>query len=333
MASKPTVQETTMKAIVYHQYGTPDVLALEEIDTPVVGNNEVLIRVHASSVNAGDWHMMTGTPYMIRPMAGLLKPKRNIPGGDVAGRVEAVGADVTQFAPGDEVFGEIEGGAYAEYVAVPAHDIVLKPANLTFQEAAAVPVAGLTALQGLREHGRLQSGHKVLINGASGGVGTFAVQVAKALGAEVTAVCSTANVEMVRSIGADHVIDYYREDFTKTGRRYDLMFDVAGNRSVADCKSMLEPGGTYVPVGGRMGRVLGPLPRLVRAALAFRFGNQRLAWFVARMDQEDMTFLAELLESGQLKPVIENTYSLTEAATALRHVGGGHAKGKNVITV
>ena len=333
MAGKPTVQETTMKAIVYNKYGTPDVLELEDIDTPVVGDDEVLIRVHASSVNAGDWHMMTGTPYLIRPMAGLLKPKRNIPGGDVAGRIEAVGADVTEFAPGDEVFGEIEGGAYAEYVAVPAHDIVLKPANLTFEQAGAVPVAGLTAVQGLREHGQIQSGQSVLINGASGGVGTFAVQVAKALGAEVTAVCSTANVEIARSIGADHVIDYTREDFTKSGRRYDLMFDVAGNHSVADCKNMLKPGGTYVPVGGRGGRVLGPLPRLVRAALAFGFGNKRLAWFVAHMDQEDMTFLAELLESGQLKPVIENTYPLAEAPTALRNMGDGHAKGKSVITV
>ena len=321
-----------MKAIVQESYGSPDVLEVREVDKPVVNDDDVLVRVHAASVNALDWHLLTGLPYLVRPSAGLRTPKRVIAGADVAGRVEDVGKNVTRFQPGDEVFGDVSG-SFAEYVSAPERGLALKPANLTFEQTAAVPVAGLTAVQGLRDHGRIQSGQKVLINGASGGVGTFAVQVAKSFGAEVTAVCSTRNVDTARSSGADHVIDYTQEDFTQGGQRYDLMFDVPGNRSLADCWRVLEPEGTYLLVGGPKGRWLGPLPRLFRAKLASLVRSQRLAWFVAQVNREDLGLLKELLESGQVVPVIEKTYPLDEAADALRYFGEGHAQGKLILTV
>ncbi|MCZ6662647.1 MAG: NAD(P)-dependent alcohol dehydrogenase [Actinobacteria bacterium] len=322
-----------MRAIVQLAYGSPDVLQLREVDKPVVNDDDVLVRVRASSVNALEWHLLTGLPYLVRPQAGLRKPKRMTLGADVAGQVEAVGKNVTRLQPGDEVFGDIGGGAYAEYVCAPEAKLVLKPAVLTFEQAAAVPVAALTALQGLRDIGQIQSGQKVLINGASGGVGTFAVQIAKSFGADVTAVCSTRNVDMVQSIGADHVIDYTQEDFTQSGQRHDLMFDVPGNRPWADCKRVLSRDGIYVMVGGPKGRWLGPLPHLLRVKVASLFGNQRMGWFVAQMKEEDLSFLAELLESGEVVPVIERTYPLEETAAALRYLGEGHAQGKNVITV
>ena len=322
-----------MKAIVQDKYGLPGVLELREVDRPIVGDDDVLVRVHATSVNALEWHLMTGTPYLVRPTAGMLRPKRATLGADVAGRVEAVGKNVTRFRPGDDVFGDISAGAYAEYVSARERSLVFKPANVTFEQAAAVPVAGLTALQGLRDIGQIQSGQKVLINGASGGVGTFAVQIAKSFGAEVTAVCSTRNVATARSIGADHVFDYTKEDFTQSGQLYDLMFDVPGNRPLADCWRVLEPEGTYLLVGGPKGRWLGPLPRLFRAKLASLVGNRRFGWFVAQMNKEDLGFLSELLDSEEVAPVIEDTYPLEEASEALRYLGEGHAQGKLVITV
>ena len=322
-----------MKAIVQPEYGSPDVLQLQQVEKPVVDDDDVLVRVRASSVNALEWHMLTGLPYLVRPQAGLRKPKRAILGADVAGRVDAVGKNVTRLQPGDEVFGDIGNGAYAEYVCAPEARLVLKPAKLTFEQAAAVPVAALTALQGLRDIGQIQSGQKVLINGASGGVGTFAVQIAKSFGADVTGVCSTRNVDMVRSIGADHVVDYTQEDFTQSGQSHDLMFDVPGNRPWAECKRVLSRGGTYVMVGGPKGRWLGPLRHLLGVKVASLVGNRRVGWFVAQMKEEDLSFLSELLESGEVVPVIEATYPLEQTPEALRYLGEGHAQGKNVITV
>ncbi|MFQ5967662.1 MAG: NAD(P)-dependent alcohol dehydrogenase [Acidimicrobiia bacterium] len=322
-----------MRAIVQDRYGLPDVLELREVDIPVVGDDYVLVRVHASSVNALDWHLVTGLPYLARLEAGLRKPKRMIRGADVSGRVEAVGGNVTQFRPGDEVFGDIGRGAYAEYACAPERAFVLKPPGLTFEEAAAVPVAALTALQGLRDLGHIQPGQKALINGASGGVGTFAVQIAKSLGTEVTAVCRTRNLDTARSIGADHVIDYTQEDFTRRGERYDLMFDVPGNRRLADCWRVLQPEGTYLLVGGPKRRFLGPVPRLLRAKLGSLVRSRRVAWFIARMKQEDLNYLSELLESGHVIPVIEETYPLEQTPDALRYFGEGHARAKIVITV
>jgi len=322
-----------MKAIVSHKYGSPDDLELQDIDKPVAEDDEVLVRVHAASVNPLDWHLMTGTPYIARIQAGLLRPKRIVPGVDVAGRVEAVGRNVSQFQPGDDVFGG-SSGSFAEYVCVSEDGIVLKPDNLTFEQAAAVPIAAFTALQGLRDKGRIQPGHKVLINGASGGVGTFAVQIAKSFGAEVTAVCSTRNVDMVRSIGADHVSDYTQEDFTKTGLRYDLIFDAVGNRSLADCRRALNPKGVYVSVGAkRMGRWLGPLPRLVKALVVSLIGSQKMVPMLAHQNKEDLVVLQELLEAGKVSSVIDRRYGLREVPEALRYQGEGHAQGKTVITV
>lgn len=322
-----------MKAIVQDKYGSPDVLELRDVDKPVMGDDEVLIRVHASSVNALEWHLMTGVPYLVHLEAGLSKPKRPTLGADVAGQIEGVGKNVTRFQRGDDVFGDIGAGAYAEYVCAPERSLALKPANVTFEQAAAVPVAGLTALQGLRDKGQIQSGQNVLVNGASGGVGTHAVQIAKSFGAEVTAVCSTKNVDTARSIGADHVIDYIQEDFTQCDQRYDLMFDVPGNRSLADCKRVLKSNGTYLLVGGPKRRWVGPLPHLFRAKLAFLVGNQRMDWLLAQVNKEDLGFLAGLLESEELIPVIERGYELSDVPEALRHFGEGHAQGKTVITV
>jgi NADPH:quinone reductase-like Zn-dependent oxidoreductase len=321
-----------MRAVVRKRYCSPDALELLDVERPDVTDDGVLVRVGAASVNRADWYFMTGTPYLVRPEMGLLKPKNPLFGTDFAGTVEAVGKDVTEFRAGDEVFGG-KTGAFAEYVNV-RDAVVSKPANVTFEEAAAVPVAALTALQGLRDHGQLQPGQKVLINGASGGVGTFAVQIAKAFGAEVTAVCRTRNVEMARSIGADHVVDYTREDFTRTDQRYDLMLDVAGSRSWRECKRVLNPDATVVIAGGPKGnRVIGPMSHLVATRLASLRSSQKVVNFLAKLNRPDLTFMGELLETGRVTPVIERTYGLDEAADALRYMGEGHARGKLVITV
>ena len=311
-----------MKAIVYDRYGSPE---LREIDRPDVADDGVLIRVHASSVNPADWYAMTGRPYIARPAVGLRKPRHNVLGTDVAGRVEAVGGSVTQLRPGDEVFGA-GTGAYAEYLSAPANRLVPKPANLTFEQAAAVPVAALTALQALRDKGRVQPGHRVLINGASGGVGTFAVQIAKSFGAEVTGICSTRNVDMVRSIGADHVVDYTREDFTTGGRRYDLMIDIAGSRSFSECRRVLAPEATLVIVGGpKTNRLLGPLSHVLKTRLASVGKSQKVVFFVSKNEKDDMVVLHDLLEAGKVTPVIDRRYELSEVPDAFRYLGEGHA--------
>ena len=323
-----------MKAAVRAGYGSPDVVELREIDKPVPTDDEVLVKVRAASLNMADWYAMAGRPYVGRTQMGLLKPKSNRLGVDYAGAVEAVGANVTEFQPGDEVFGG-KDGAYAEYVCARAdRGIVPKPSNVTFEEAAAVPVAALTALQGLRDKGQLQPGQKVLINGASGGVGTFAVQIAKALGAEVTAVCSTGNVDIARSLGADHVIDYTEEDFTRTDRRYDLMVDVAGSRSWTECRRVLTPQATLVIVGGpKTNRLLGPLGHLVKVRLAAVRSSRKVIFFIAKFNKADMLVLRELLESGKITSVIDKRYELSEIADGLRYIGEGHAQGKIVISV
>ena len=324
-----------MKAIVYEKYGSSDVLELREIDRPVVTDDGVLVRVHAASVNPVDWHTMTGTPYLVRLQAGLRRPKSEELGADFAGTVEKVGKDVKQFRPGDEVFGA-KNGSLAEYVCVrEERAVVQKPAGVTFEQAAAVPVAAISALQGLRDKGRIQSGQTVLINGASGGVGTFAVQIAKSFGAEVTGVCSTRNVDTARSIGADHVIDYTREDFTQGRQRYDLMLDIAGNRSWSDCKRILDEKATLVVVGGPKGnRWIGPLSQAFKLRLGSIGASRRVvAPFLAKITKEDLVVLQELLEAGTVTPVIDRQYPLSEAPEALRYLGDGHAQGKVVITV
>jgi NADPH:quinone reductase-like Zn-dependent oxidoreductase len=317
-------QMVTMKAIVYRKYGSPDVLELQEIDKPSFGNNDVLVRVHASCVNAADWHFLRGSPWVTRLFWGLLKPKRNVLGLDVAGRVEAVGAKVTRFLPGDKVFGTSDNaGAFAEYMCIPEDLVMLKPTNLTDEETAAVPVAALTALQGLRDKGKIQPGQRVLINGASGGVGTFAVQIAKSFGAEVTAVCSTKKLDMVLSIGADHTVDYSREDFTKNDRCYDLILDLVGNHSLADCRRTLRPAGTYVAAAG------GPARMLWIAMI----GGKRMVSWVSRPNHKDLAFMKELLDTGKVRPVIDRRYPLNDVPEAIRYVEEGHAQGKIVITV
>ncbi len=322
-----------MKAIVYHKYGSPDVLELKDIDMPVVRDDGVLVRVHAASINPLDWHFMRGAPYLVRMGAGLFKPKATRLGADVAGRVEAVGKNVTQFQPGDEVFGTSKG-ALAEYVCASESTVALKPANVTFEQAAAVPVAAVTALQGLRDKGHIQRGQKVLINGAAGGVGTFAVQIAKSVGAEVTGVCSTGNVDMVRSIGADHVVDYIQADFTQSGQRYDLIFDTVGNHSLADYRRAMTTKGTLVMVGGSdKGRWLGPLKGMPKAVVLSRFVSRKMLPFLAHQRKDDLIVLRELLESGKVAPVIDRTYPLSEVPAAIRYLEEGHARGKVVITM
>ncbi len=319
-----------MKAIVYHKYGSPDVLKLEEVEKPTPKDNEVLVKVHAASVNAADWHILRGKPFLVRLMGfGLLKPKNKILGSDIAGRVEAVGRNVKQFQPGDEVFGTIRGG-FAEYVCAREDALALKPANLSFEEAAAVPMAAVTALQGLRDKGQIQPGQKVLINGASGGVGTFAVQIAKSFGAEVTGVCSTRNVDMLRSIGADQVIDYTQEDFTQNGQGYDLILAANGYHWISDYKRALRPRGTYVMTGGSMAQIfqamlLGPWISIT--------GSKKMGSLTAKLNQKDLVFMKELLKAGKVVPVIERRYPLRETAEALRYLEEGHARGKVVITV
>jgi NADPH:quinone reductase-like Zn-dependent oxidoreductase len=323
-----------MKAIVYHEYGSPDVLELREIDKPVVEDDEVLVRVRAASANPADWHFMRGQPYIMRPQSGLRRPRNSVLGRDISGQVEAVGKDVTRFRPGDEVFGDVETAGFAEYRCVTEGFLGPKPANLTFEQAAAVPLAALTALQGLRDAGQVQPEQKVLIIGASGGVGTFAVQIAKWLGADVTGVCSTRNVEMVRSLGADHVIDYTQEDFTQSGQKYDLIFQLAGTRSPSDCRRALTPKGTLVLSSGESdGRWIGPVDRIIKAVALSPFVSQKLGSFLAKPNEEDLQFLKELIEAGKVKPVIGRRYPLSEAPEAIRYLEEGHARGKVVITV
>jgi NADPH:quinone reductase-like Zn-dependent oxidoreductase len=326
-----------VKAIVRGRYGSPDVLELTEIDKPEPGDDEVLVRVHAASVNPADWHFLRGTPYIARLQLGLRKPKDRVLGCDVAGRVEAVGKDVTMFRPGDDVFGSpfMHGlGAFAEYVCVPEDLLAPKPATLSFDHAAAVPLTASTALQGLRDHGRIEPGQRVLIIGASGGVGTFAVQIAKSFEAEVTGVCSTRNVDIVRSLGADHVIDYTQEDFTKSGQKYDLVFQLAGTRSPSECRGALTPKGTLVLSSGESdGRWIGPVERIVKALVLSPFVSQKMVSFTVKPNKEDLQFLRQLIETGKLAPVIDRTYPLAEVPEAIRYLEEGHARGKVVITV
>ena len=322
-----------MRAMVYDRYGSPDVLELREVDKPELTDDGVLVRVQAASVNPVDWHMLTGAPYLVRMEAGLRKPKREGLGVDFAGTVEAVGGSVMEFQPGDEVFGA-RNGAFAEYVCV-RKAVAHKPANVTFEQAAAVPVAAISALQGLRDKGRIQAGQSVLINGASGGVGTFGVQIAKSFGAEVTAVCSTRNVEIARSIGADHVVDYTQEDFTRSKRRYDLMLDIAGNRSWSDCRRVLSEQAILVVVGGpKTNRWIGPLGQVLRLRLASLAGSRKVAApFLAKTNKEDMAVLQNLLADGKVTPVIDRRYELSEVPEALSYLGEGHAQGKIVINM
>jgi NADPH:quinone reductase-like Zn-dependent oxidoreductase len=335
MSATVTEPATTMKAIVRDKYGPPDILELQEVEKPQLADDSVVVRVRAASVNQVDWYDVTGTPWIARPMTGLRGPKLGdrLTGRDFAGTVEAVGKDVAGLQPGDDVFGS-RTGSFAEYVCAPGDRVARKPANLTFEEAAAVPIAALTALQGLRDHGQLQPGQKVLVNGASGGVGTFAVQIAKALEAEVTAVCSTRNVEQARSLGAHRVIDYTREDFTRGGERYDVILDVSGTQSWSRYRCVMNPLATLVLVGApKANRLLGPIGHVVRVRLAAWRGSQKAVFFVAKLNSTDLDALRELLESGKVKPIVEKCCELDEVADALRYIGEGHAQGKIVIKV
>ena len=320
-----------MKAIVYTKYGPPDVLQLKEVEKPIPKKDEVLVKAHAASVNYIDWQVLSGESFFLRlTTGGILKPKHKILGDDIAGQVEAVGVNVKQFQPGDEVFGISNFDAFAEYVCVPENALALKPANITFEEAAAIPYAAITALQGLRDHGQIQPGQKVLIVGASGGVGTFAVQIAKSFGAEVTGMCSTRKLDFVRSIGADQVIDYVKEDFTKSGQRYDLILANAGDRSIFDYKRALSPEGIYVCTGGSLAQytqatLVGPLISML--------GSQKLGSMFSKPNKKDYEVLIELFEAGKVVPVIDRRYQLSEVPEALRYYGEGHVRGKVVITV
>ena len=320
-----------MKAVVFRSYGSPDVLRIENIEKPTPKDDEVLVKVHASSVNPAEWYGMTGL-FLARLGNGLTKPKDIRLGVDYAGVVEAVGKNITPFKPGNEVFGA-RSGAFAEYVCAKKH-VYPKPANITFEQAGCTAVAAMTALQGLRDHGNIQPGQKVLINGASGGVGTFAVQIAKALGAEVTAVCSTRNVGLIRSLGADHVIDYTQEDFTRNGKRYDLFLDIAGSRPFRECKRVLNRNSTFVIIGAPKGnKVVGPLGHIIRVRLAALGAGQKVIFFTAKFKREDFLLLKEMFEKGQVKPVVEKAYPLENISDAMRHLGTGHAQGKIVVTM
>jgi NADPH:quinone reductase-like Zn-dependent oxidoreductase len=325
-----------MKAIVQDEYGSPDVLELRDIDRPEMGENEVLVRVHAAGVDRGVWHLMTGLPYFLRliiPDLGLRGPKNPVRGSDMAGVVAAVGKDGTGFQPGDEVFG-IGMGSYAEYTRVSEDKLAAKPANLTFEQAAVVPISGLTALQAVRDSGKVQPGQKVLIIGASGGVGTFAVQIAKSFGAEVTGVCSTTKVDLVRSLGADHVIDYTREDFAEREHYYDVILDTGGHSSLSHLRRALAPKGTLVIVGAETdGKWFGGFDRSIRAMVLSRFVSQDLVAFVNSENADDLIALKELIEAGKVTPVIDRTYPLSEASKAIHYLDEGHARGKVAITV
>ena len=322
-----------MKAIVNSKYGSPDDLKLVEIDKPALADDGVIVRVRAASVNPYDWHFMRGLPYIARPMLGLRGPKKTVPGADAAGQVEAVGKNVTQLRPGDEVFGVGRSGSLAEYACGGENDFAPKPASLSFERAAALPMAGCTALQALRDWGQLQPGQSVLINGAAGGVGTFAVQIAKALGGEVTGVCSTKNVDFVRSLGADHVVDYTQEDFARSGRRYDLVIDLVANRSLPDLRRALTPEGALVLCGGGGGRLLGPVPLILRALVRSRFVSQRMLSSTARIHREDLVALTELIEAGKVTLAIDRSFPLSEAPEAIRYLEAGHARGKVIVAV
>ena len=328
-----------MKAIVYDHYGSPDVLRYEEIEKPAAGNDEVLIKVRAASANPLDWRIMGGAPLPLRLIFGLRKPsvtRPARPGVDVAGVVEAVGSNITRLKTGDQVFGTCKG-AFAEDACARESELAMKPENVSFEQAASVPIAAVTALQGLRDKGRIQPGQKVLINGAAGGVGAFAVQIAKSFGAEVTGVCSTRNVEMVRSIGADHVIDYTREDFARSGKRYDLFLDCHVNHSLWDCRRVLNPRGIYVLAGGPNGGLIAALVGFFEALFIMfvlsRFVSRKLVVFMAKMNKDDLNCLRELMEAGTVRPVIDRRYSLREVPEAIRYLKEGHARGKVVITL
>jgi len=321
-----------MRAIVHDQYGSFDVLGLRDIDLPVVKDDEVLVRVRAVGLHVGDCFGVRGAPFAMRLVTGLLKPKHGVPGFDVAGQVEAVGTNVRQFRPGDEVFGACNG-ACAEYACAGKDKLALKPVNLTFEQAAAVPTSALAALHALRDVGKVQPGQKVLINGASGGVGTFAVQIAKSLGAEVTGVCSTTNADTVRSIGADRVIDYTQEDFTQGGKRYDLILDNVENRSLSDCRRALAPSGTLILNSGTGAHGIGMLVRLVKPLALSPFVRQNLRRYLSVPNHRDLVILKQLVESGKLTPVIDRKYPLHESAAALGYIAAGHARGKVVITL
>jgi NADPH:quinone reductase-like Zn-dependent oxidoreductase len=322
-----------MLAIVQDKYGSGEALELRQVERPRIGDHEVLVRVRAAGVNPADWAVMSGLPYIARPVYGLRRPKIGVRGTDVAGHVAAVGSAVTRFKPGDEVFGA-STGSYAEFAAASDDELALKPANLTFEQAATVPMAGLVALQAIRDHGRVRAGQTVLVNGASGGIGTFAVQIAKALGAEVTAVASTRNLELIRSIGADHVVDYTQTDFTGSGKRYDVILDNVSNHSLTALRRTLTPIGVLIPNGGNFGnRWFASAGRLIRAAVLFRFGTQRLGRFLVSTSHDDLVALKDLIEAGTVTPVLSGTYPLSNAGKAIDHVGAGHAQGKVAITV
>jgi NADPH:quinone reductase-like Zn-dependent oxidoreductase len=323
-----------MKAIVYTKYGAPDVLHLAEVNKPALTEEKVLVKVHAASINAADWHLLTADPFPLRLMGvGLFKPKNTILGADIAGSVEAVGRNVKQFRPGDAVFGDVFGlgsGSFAEYISVPESALALKPSNVSFEQAAAVPVAAVTALQGLRDHGHIQPGQKVLINGASGGVGTFAVQIARAFGAEVTAVCSTRNVAMARSIGADHVIDYTKDDVTQNGRQYDLILAVNGYHPLSAYQRALAPHGIYVFVGGLPAQTF---QSLFMGPFVSKSAGRKMTSAMKKANQKDLLFIRDLLADGKIRPVIDECYPLSKTAEAFRYFAKGHARGKVVITI
>jgi NADPH:quinone reductase-like Zn-dependent oxidoreductase len=322
-----------MKALVSAKYGTPDVLEFKEVDIPIHDDHHVLVKVHAASLNYSNLVLLKGEPFLARFAFGLLKPKYAIPGGDIAGRVEAVGKEVKQFQPGDEVFGDLSGcgwGGFAEYVSVPERALVRKPANLSFEEAAAVPMASVTALQALRNKGKIHQGQKVLIYGASGGVGTFAVQIAKVFGAEVTAVCSTRNVDIAKSIGADHIIDYKNEDFSKRTEQYDLIISANGHQPISVYKRALSREGIFVHVGGSGAQMF---QVMVRGPWISKTGSKKMGSFLHRPNQEDLNFLKDLIEAGKIKPVIDRMYTFNELPEAFGYFAEGHAQGKVVITM
>ena len=322
-----------MKAAIYTSYGPPDVVHITDVEKPVPRDEEVLIKVRAASVNPLDWRLMKGEPALLRLFLGLRKPRFGRPGIDVAGEVEAVGTNVRQFKPSDEVFGSCRG-AFAEYACTGESKVVMKPDNITFEQAASINVAGLTALQGLRDKGKIQPGSKVLINGAAGGVGTFAVQIAKSFGADVTGVCSTRNIDMVRSIGADEVIDYTQHDFTASNQRYDLILDCVGNHSFSECRRVLNPDGRFIGIGAQHDvSLVGLLAPMVKDLLLSVFVSQKDVMFIAKSSQDDLTLLGELIATGKLKPVIDSRYSLSDAADAVRQVEEGHARGKVIIAL